>query len=101
MFFVSGRRFPSPRDRCFRCRPPSVSSSTADDLIPQVTYLPDPRPPANSQVTERVSEWPTAAYANELEDEIAADGYDYVSHVRDFDINFFTQHGEAGPRTVP
>ena len=81
--------------------PLSVSSSTADDLIPQVTYLPDPRLPENSQVTERVSEWPTTACANELGDEITADGYDDVSQVGDFDINFFTDHGEVGDPNGP
>ena len=50
---------------------------------------------------ERVSERPTAACPNELEDEIVADGYDNVSQVRDFDTQFFTDHGEIGAPNGP
>ena len=68
---------------------PSVSSSTADDLIPKVTYPPDQRSQVNSQVMERVAERPTAACPNELEDKIVAGRYDDVSLVRDFDTIFY------------
>ena len=80
---------------------PSVSSLTADDLIPKVTYPLDVRSRANSQVLERVSERSTAACSDELEDEIVADGYDDVNQVRDFDIPFFTDHGEVGAPNGP
>ena len=74
---------------------PSASSSTADDAIPRVTYPVDQRSRVNSQVMERVSERPTAACTNELEDEIVADGHADVSQVRAFDRHFFTDHGEV------
>ena len=80
---------------------PSVSSSTAGDLIPKVTYQLDQRSRANSLVMERVSERPTAACPNELEDEIVAGGYDDVSQVRDFDTQFLTDHGEVGAPNGP
>ena len=84
-------------------RLPSVNSSTADDLIPKVTYPLDQCSRANSQVLERVSERPTAACSDELADEIVTDGYDDFGRVRDFnfDVPFFTDHGEVGARTVP
>lgn len=55
----------------------------------------------NSQGKERVSERPTAACPNELEDEFLADGYDDVSQVRGFYTQFFTDHGEVGALNGP
>ena len=52
---------------------PSVSSSTADDSTPRVTYPIDQRSRVSSQVMESVSKRPTAACTNEFEDEIVAD----------------------------
>ena len=52
---------------------PSANSSTANDLIPQ-HYTIDHCARMNAHIKGKISERPTAACTNKLEDEIKADG---------------------------
>ena len=88
---------------------PSVSSSTADNLIPKVTYPLDQRSQVNFQVMERVAERPTAACPNGQQQRVQTSWktklwqadmtmlvwYEILTHT------FLLITGKSGAQTVP
>ena len=80
---------------------PSVSSSTADDLILEVTYPLDQRSWANFQVTKRVSERPTAAVQTSWKTKLWQTDMTILVRYEILTHNCLLITGKSEPRTVP